>query len=254
MNCGEVREIIQLYLDDELSSRETLEAQNHLESCKSCSAMLESFAKQDELLREAARASESDNQALRANILTAINKQSVAHASGRFAASQRIRFIIAAAAMIILVLGILWGVTLPGINDKVYADAVRDHAHHCTLDRLEQFKAVKDRDELDRLCAQYGQLTKTPDLTAFGFTDPRGKICGLNGTRSLHIVYQNAEGKPLSVFLRPHSPDIKEDMSLGNKDDFQIASTSRAGTDFVIVANLDAKRAQEIAQAVADGK
>lgn len=252
MNCGEAKEIIQLYLDDELSSRETLEAQMHLESCNPCAALLESFAKQDELLRKAAWAEKSDNRALQASILASIDKQAVASPVSRFYVSKRWRYILAAAAMIILMLGFLWGITLPGVNDRVYADAVRDHLHHCTIDRLEQFKAIKDKEELDRLCAQYGQLSRVPDLTAFGFSDPRAKICGLNGVRSLHIVYQSVEGKPLSIFVRPHSTDLIENLSLDGKDDICIASIAHAGTDFVIVANLDAKRTEEIARSVSE--
>jgi anti-sigma factor RsiW len=253
MNCGEAKEIIQLYLDDELSSRETLEAQKHLESCEPCSALLESFARQDELLRKAAWAEQSDSTTLRASILASIGESSVPGPVSRFPVSKRWRYVIAAAAMIILVMGFLWGISLPGINDKVYADAVRDHMHHCTVDRLEQFKATNDKEELNRLCAQYGQLWGVPDLTALGFSDPRGKICGLNGVRALHIVYQSAEGKPLSIFVRPHAPDLSENLSLSSKDDFHIASVTSGNTDFVIVTNLDAKKTEEIAQLVAKG-
>lgn len=252
MNCGEVKKIIQLYLDDELSSRETLEAHNHLESCTSCSALLASFAKQDELLRQAARLEKSDDPVLRSKILAAISEQSVAEPAGRFLSTRWSRFVIAAAAMLILAIGLLWGISLPGINDKVYADAVRDHAHHCTLDRLEQFNAVKNRDELDRMCAQYGQLAWTPDLAAFGFFEPRAKVCALNGVRALHLIYQSAEGKPMSIFMRAHSSDLDEDMSFGSKDGFRVASVTHSGTDIVIVANLDADRMEQIARSITE--
>jgi len=250
MNCGEVKKIIQLYLDDELSSRETLEAQNHLESCLSCSALLESFARQDELLRQAARSEESNGQALRSKILTAIGEQFVTNSAGRLPASKWNRFILAAAAMIIIAIGLLWGISLPGLNDKVYAEAVQDHTHHCALDRLEQFNAIKDRVELDRLCAQYGQLPQTPDLTGFGFSEPRAKVCALSGVRTLHLVYQSAGGQPMSIFMRSHSPDLDEDMSSSSKDGFRVASVTHSGVDILIVANLDSEKLEDIAQSI----
>jgi anti-sigma factor RsiW len=75
MNCSEVREIIQLYMDNELGSRDTLNVQRHLEACSACSHVLDMFLKQDRLLRQEARAHELDSHQLRERILVAIRGQ-----------------------------------------------------------------------------------------------------------------------------------------------------------------------------------
>src|SRR5687768_7055759 len=75
MNCVESKKVIQLYLDNELSARESLEVQHHLEECPSCTSLLDFFSKQDEALRSAARAEAGDNTKLRESLLTALRQQ-----------------------------------------------------------------------------------------------------------------------------------------------------------------------------------
>src|SRR5262245_40227187 len=75
MNCSEAKELIQLYLDEELSSRDTLDVQRHLESCPSCTTLLDYFARQDSMLKQFARAETLDNSQLRGKILQAINEE-----------------------------------------------------------------------------------------------------------------------------------------------------------------------------------
>jgi len=43
MNCGETKELIQLYLDNELDARSALAVQQYLDSCPPCSRQLNAF-------------------------------------------------------------------------------------------------------------------------------------------------------------------------------------------------------------------
>ncbi len=242
MNCSEARELIQLYIDNELDARNTLEAQQHLEACPSCGSLLAYFTRQDQMLKQLAGAEAHDHARLRENILGAIRQQSAVSPDRPDArrmnglrswlqrpAFRRIAavFVIAIAAAFFLLRG--------GINEKVYADVVADHAHHCTLDRLS--RAISDPAQIDKLCADYGRLEKVPDLSPYGFSDVRAKICMANKVKLLHLIYQNEEQKPLSIFIRLRDTEmIADELVLLNRKGYEIASFSKAGVDWFVVS------------------
>ena len=248
MNCGEVKDIIQLYMDSELEARDTFAVQRHLESCSSCSSLLNAFAQQDRALRQAARAEAGDNLALRESVLARIREQSPDTARGWRSPATLRRVAALSALAITATLLVLFGQT--PAPDEVYAAVAADHFAHCTLDKLDN--AIKDRDTLNRLVAEYGKMGATPDLSAFGFRDPHAKICGVNGVKFLHLIFLDSNGQGLSLFIRPHAPDLSvEQLTVLQRRDFSVASVSRSGTDLLVVSALDEEQTSKIAEAVA---
>ncbi len=75
MNCGEAREIIQLYLDSELDARSTLSVLRHIEICAACSQILARDLEQDARLKQAACSELVDSQRVRKEIVSAIRRQ-----------------------------------------------------------------------------------------------------------------------------------------------------------------------------------
>lgn len=257
MNCSEVREIIQLYMDNELDSRDTLNVQQHLESCSACSHILEVFLEQDRLLRQEAQAQELDSHLLRARILNAIRSQAK-QPLNRFDVragwnTPRAWMRVAAIAVLAIAGGLLLSRAglLPGINENVYAAVASDHADHCSIDSRRG--AITDHEELDRLSRSYGKLDRTPDLTAFGYVDPAGRACKVNGTVFLHLVYYSPDRQPLSIFLRPHSSDLANDgLTILHEKSHAVSSISKAGVDVLVVTSIDDEPgAAAVAQAIA---
>lgn len=247
MICAEARELIQLYMDSELDSRDTLEVQQHLAGCSACSSLLDWLLKQDELLRESARAEARDNAHILEQIVAAVRRES------GWAANPRLRVLRAAAAVLaaVAVAGLLvYSGLLTGHNSPVYAAVVADHLAHCTLDKLAM--AETDCDKLDRLVREYGKLARTPDLSAFGFADPRAKVCKVSGSPILHIVFHDGEGLPLSLFVRPHNPDLQK-LGLTSVESAgrRVLSLSRSGVDVFVVSSADDERTSAIAAVVA---
>ena len=258
MNCVEAKNLIQLYMDNELSARESLDVQHHIEGCASCMALLNYFIKQDEALREGAREVLGSNEQLRDKIITAVQNEPLlvpappARVWWQRPAWRRI------AAGVIVVIGaalfFLRGST--PFNDKVYADAVADHDHHCTrevLDKFEEKKVVfSNREKVDSLTASFSTLKQVPDISAFGYVEPRAVICSLNGMKALHIIYQNPTQKPLSIFLRLRDAEmVRNDLVDLKRDGHHLASLSQSGTDLVVVAALDEEQTSSIAKAIA---
>src|SRR5262249_16449141 len=136
MTCREVKELIYLYMDNELDARGTLEVQRHLDSCAVCVRSLTGMIEQDRALREASRAEVVDNTRLRQLIIEEIKKRPklAFPVVPRLSAWKRVA---AVAAVVVFVVAITLAiVVLNGRVPKVYADAVYDHVDHCTLDVL----------------------------------------------------------------------------------------------------------------------
>lgn len=250
MNCGEVKNLIQLYMDNELDARNTLDVQQHMESCSVCSRLLDVYLKQDQALKEFARSEAVNSGPVRARILAAIHNQS-SETGKRWPFLAIWKRVAAVAAMVIVVALLLWrGVLLPGINERVYAAAISDHADHCSFEMVTG--AITDRDELDKLSGVYGKLNATPDLSAFGYANPRGRVCKMNGSEFLHLVFYNQEKQGLSVFLRPHYRGFGEHkVTLLEESSYRVAAVSRSGIDLLVVSSLDEKQASAIAESIA---
>lgn len=249
MNCGEVKNLIQLYKDSELDARNTLDVQQHLESCVACSCLLDAYSRQDQMLKQVARSEAINSDAVRERILAIIRDQS-AETGGRWQMIPIWRRVTAIAAMLIVsVLLLLRGALLPGINESVYAAAAADHAEHCSIEKV--MGAITSTEELDRLSAVYGKLKATPDLSAFGYANPRGTICKLNGADVLHLVFYDQEEQALSVFARLHSPDVNEHrLTLVQQGGYQVVSIFRSGVDLLVVSSLDEKQTSSIAESI----
>jgi hypothetical protein len=254
MNCLEAKELIQLYMDNELDPRNTLGVQHHLETCPSCQSLLNYFIKQDQSLQTFAKSQRQDNGNLREAILQAIHQEPVSPPAEAEAA--RTSFLKSwlqspsfrrVAAILVVIMTIAFFLLRGGINEKVYADGILDHEHHCTLDRLSKAKAVSDPAQIDKLCAEYGRLDKVPDLSAFGFSNVRAKICPLDNIKFLHLIYQSDSQKPLSIFFRLHDKElIGDDLLMLKKQGYEIASLSKAGIDWVVISMLDEQQTAAI--------
>jgi hypothetical protein len=254
MNCSAAKELIQLYMDDELDARNTLEVQHHLKACSGCQSLLDYFIKQDQTLQTFAKSPTQGNANLREAILLAIHKEpQVSPAEQTTARTYWLKNWLHSAALrriaAVLIVAIVAAFFLlrGGINEKVYADVIKDHEYHCTLDKLT--KAVSDPARIDELCAEYGKLEKTPDLSAYGFSNVRAKICMIEKVKLLHLVYQSETQKPLSIFFCLHDKKIiDDDLVMLKRQGYEIASLSKAGIDWFVLSSLDEQQTAAIAK------
>lgn len=261
MNCGEVKDLIQLYLDNELDARNTLSVQQHLDLCGACSRHLNTLLVQDQALRRAAQAETIDSSRLRAGILSAINQQMPVTTTAEktswlprlpdwLKVSAWPRVTVAAALAIIIIVAVIRIGWMPGVNEAVYAAVAADHAAHCSPG--EMMGAIGNPDDLKHLTSTFVRLNAVPDLSDFGYGNPQGRICKVNDVEFLHMVYYHPTQQPLSLFIRPHAPHlITEHLTALHQDRFDVVSVSQAGVDLFIVSSLDEERTSSIARAIA---
>jgi anti-sigma factor RsiW len=256
MNCGEVTELIQLYLDNELQARDTLDMQKHLESCSACTRLLQTLLEQDKLLREEARAQKVDSHVVREKILIAVRRPfeperkrwSAPAFWSAHPAWQRVAAIVA----LTIAAGLLFSMAglLPGVTDNIYAAVAADHADHCSVES--GLGAISEVEELARLSRTYGKQEHTPDLSNFGYKNPVGRVCMVNGTLFLHLVYYTSDQRPLSVFLQPHSAGLISDaLRVLRERGYSVSSVSKSGVDVLVVTSQDDERGAAIATTLA---
>ncbi len=259
MNCGEAKELIQLYLDNELDARSTLAVQQHLDSCSACSRQLNALMVQDQTLKQAARAEIVDSARVRAKILNAIAQEpqeerpqrTTNWAPARWfkkAAWQRI----AAAAVLALAATLLAlrGGWMLGAGDAVHAAVAADHSAHCSADVM--MGAVTDPDELRRLVTTAAKVKTFPDLSAFGYGNPRGRVCKVSEVEFMHLVYYHASQPPISLFLRPHDSSlVAERLTAMRSRSFNVVSISQGGADLLVVSSLTEEQTSSITRAIA---
>ncbi|MDX2040163.1 MAG: zf-HC2 domain-containing protein [Acidobacteriota bacterium] len=259
MNCGETKDLIQLYLDNELDARSTLSMQQHLDSCSGCSRQLNILLLQDQTLKQAARGEIIDSSRVRAGILSAIAQETQAetpHQTTNWLPTHWFKMAawprIAAAAAFVLIAAFLAlrGGWMPGVNETVYAAVAADHAAHCSADAM--MGAVNDLDELRRLIRASAKVDALPDLSAFGYGNPQGRVCKVGNAEFLHLVYYHDSQSPLSLFLRHHdSTLVTEQLTALHSGNFNVVSISQGGVDLLVVSSLTEDQTSSITRALA---
>jgi anti-sigma factor RsiW len=258
MNCEEAKGLIQLYLDDELDARNTLATQQHLELCDDCSREFNVLLAQDRSLRRAAQAETIDSGDLRADILKSIARQEpaaqtttkISRAPHWLKISARARAAaVVALAIVAALIALRLGQT-PQINESVCAAVIEDHTAHDSAGDMMGAMIIKP-EELGRFARAFARLNAVPDLSAFGYDNPQGRICKLGGIDFLHLIYYQPAQEPLSLFICPHTPGLTaEQLNPLHRGRFNVVSFSQSGIDLLVVSSLSEERTSTIARAV----
>ena len=72
-----------------------------------------------------------------------------------------------------------------------------------------EVRAKQEGESLRWISKRFGRKLLTPDLTAFGWTIIGGRVLPIEGKAGAQFMYQNADGRRLTVFLGDN-PDKKE--------------------------------------------
>lgn len=255
MNCDEVKSLLDLFLDDELDSRDTLQVQMHIDICNACKHEVESLQNQDSLLKQAAHAENMDSRFLREKILQEINRGILSEAGPgirafplRFAGRQSwLRYAAAAALAAVIGLFALLSVQLPGVEHKVYAAMAEDHSAHCSPG--EMMGAVEVPDQLNALSKRFIGTTPIPELSDYGYRNAKGRICKVGDSEYLHLVYYHQSNPPLSVFMRRGNMNAEHSIEESH-DGLNVIAFSKSGVEMIVIVALDKEKSISIADAV----
>jgi len=194
MNCAEIATLAPLYLSGELDAARTSAVNPHLQTCSACARDIEQQRELDALLRDALLAEESGT-----NVLVPDIRRRIAVAQ----AKRRVLTLALTAASVILLAGVLIYRSKP--IPLVFADAAQDHRRE-VVDRQTR-KWRSSAGEIDALAQRQGLPSNAiPALAAAGYRLDRARLCRLDGSVYLHLVYTDGASE-MSVFLQPRKGD-----------------------------------------------
>jgi hypothetical protein len=190
MNCSEARELAPRYLTGELEPARAGAYAAHLKSCSACSAEIEQLRNLDILLRAAVL---SENVACEP-LENRVRQQIAAETRDR----KRWLWIASSAAIVLLAAGIVARIAFR--VPTLYAEAATDH-HREIVDRQPRVW-VTDAAGIAGLAESRGiPASAIQTLNRTGFRLERAKICRLDSTLYLHLVYTDG-AREVSTYLR----------------------------------------------------
>jgi len=217
MKCAEARKFVRLYLDSELDSKDSLEVEQHLESCAECDGLFEAEKKFDQRLSRFLR----DSQPTRS-----LWDEIEAHLAPSCSRTIKAFWPLALAAAVVIAAGIVF-LTRSGTLDL--ANAVEEcHSAYVHQITTPEFTGAVP----ERIAQQFGSRL---DTAAFGyrpaepaFTSRGARLCHVEGVPVALILGRCAE-TPVSMIVfkkseLDHFPQTKRKLESGDP-----IACSRAG-------------------------
>ena len=223
MNCRETMAASPLYLSGELDPDATAEARAHLASCAGCAAELEQLAELDRRLRDSVLGEAIDTARLDRRV-----RWSIAPRRGWWIGAGA-----GAAAAAVLLIALWTGRAAPA-PDPVCAAAAGDHHREVVDGRPRTW--LRDDAAIQALAAREGiETAAIPRLDAAGLRLDRARLCRLDGSPFLHLVYSDGR-RDVSVFLRKAAGGASAIRSADSGAE-HVAWFETARTRAIVVAN-----------------
>lgn len=204
-DCTEARELLGIYLDDELEAVPTKRVAEHVEACASCRRELEIMRSQSAMLARAVRGQKHDTRDLRASIVAATTgRRRLTLPSLVFARTPA--WAVTTIGALIIAFVILFN--LPGRTNTVRAHPLYRAAannHRECLHDLDAPDWTLSRQAIIELSNSFLRGdARLPLSVGDGYALTRARVCDLDGLSFLHLIYETKDGRDLSVFAGRH--------------------------------------------------
>ncbi|MDB5388895.1 MAG: putative anti-sigma factor [Planctomycetaceae bacterium] len=238
MDCNETRNWLHGYLDGELDLPRTVEIEQHIEKCATCTQARDRHRALQELLRGASLQYPCPDH-LRSKIQTTVVRKPL---SG--AARPDIRYrSLAITATLLLMVGGLWfairPVYGPSLNNRLAQDIVASHVRSLLADHLTDV-ASTDRHTVKPWFA--GKLDFAPtvlDLSSEGFPLVGGRLDYLENRAVAAVIYKRRK-HTINLFIWPSEDVPAKALQLTTAQGYQIAHWNEAGTAYWAISDLNA--------------
>lgn len=197
MNCADLAKLAPLYLSGELEPARASAVSAHLKMCAACAREIGQQRDLDTRLRAALLAEDPETSVLMPGI-----RRKIAVAE----AKRRVLTLALTAVSVVLLAGFIlyrsfgW----PPVA-RVFADAARDHRLEVVDRQVRKWRSTPE--EIESLAQRQGlPLNAIPALASAGYRLDRARLCRLDGSVFLHLVYTDG-AREMSVFLRPQKRD-----------------------------------------------
>ena len=197
MNCLKLENVVSLYLAGELDSERTAAVEEHLRSCPTCAREIDRQKDIDAFLCEGVLREPIDSTPLERRVKQAIHSE-VRTFTRRFTFRRGLG---AAAAIAVIAFGSVTAYQHWVFASPVYAAFSHDHTVEVTGQAHRTW--FTDRAKIDDVVSQQGIAPAVLDtLAPSSYHLRQVKLCPLNGSRYLHLVYSDGV-HTLSIYLHP---------------------------------------------------
>jgi anti-sigma factor RsiW len=253
MNCEEVREYSPLWHTGELDEQRRLAFDMHLSACAACAVTVAEESALDLRVRRAfhgeivCRDTASEN----INVSDRVNRAVLREIDWR-RKRRRIVWASAAAALLLSVFTIGYGVRRSPGPARIYVDAARDHRAEVIEHGTRKWRTAPD--EIGALAVKFSLSAGKPQaLAPEGFHLVHAKICGLDGRPVLHLVYSNDQREvSLYVAQTDGSSVVPADIAeIGQERLAWARGRANPGRSAVVVSTGTADECRQIARRAA---
>jgi anti-sigma factor RsiW len=240
-------ELLHAYVDEALEPRQRSEVERHLAGDPEAALRVAAYARQRQLLHAAY-----------AGVLEEPVPQRLAVASRRPPADRLVR--VAAVLAWIVLGGVLgWvlrgevpaGSTAAGAESDLVQRARLAHKIYVAEGRRAVEVAAAEEESMIRwLSKRMNAAVRVPDLREFGFEALGGRLLPGAAGPACQIMYQNAEGKRITLYLARVDGKPKP-LRFGDDDAVHVVFWSDGTLAFAVSGEIDKERLAQIAAAVA---
>ncbi|MCU1309608.1 MAG: hypothetical protein JWO20_733 [Candidatus Angelobacter sp.] len=195
MNCSDLERNALLFFAHDLDAKQSAEFLVHVSSCVECKKIFRPQQELNVLIRQTILDEKLDTSSLEQQILSKIDNLQLQQRGLRF---PTVFGLAAAAAILVVVVGLALFFSITAKELRLYADASTDH--HVEVVENARREWTFQPELISQLGRQAtGAPTKVP-LSLQGYVLTRGKICSLQNRRYLHLVYKSNQNE-ISLFI-----------------------------------------------------
>ncbi len=237
MDCVEARDLVHLYLDQELDLLRVVDVDRHLQSCAVCRELYDRQRAMRSTLRRDAGYHRAPSE-LRERLRFALRGQASETARPRARRSGRWNAGLAAAAAVMLSVSVALYIVLPTPQDRLENDIVSSHVRSLMANHLSD---VASSDQHTVKPWFNGKLDYSPpvnDLTAQGFPLIGGRLDYLDGHPVAALVYRHRQHM-INLFVWPDADAHERKPRTLSRQGYHLLRWTQGGMEFWAVSDLN---------------
>jgi anti-sigma factor (TIGR02949 family) len=250
MDCTETRRLLHAYLDAELDMADTLEVEQHLQSCPACFDTYTAYQELRTAIKTSGLYFQAPEQLQRRIRSSVLHTQQAAW----FSRVLSRRGLSVAAALLVAMLLILWGimrfVPVPLAGNAVSQQVLASHVRSLMANHLVDVPSSNKHTVKPWFNGKLDYSPPVVDLTAQGYPLVGGRLDYLDNRPVASVVYKR-RNHVINLFIWPATQTVGSgETSTTTTQGYHLIHWTKAGMTYWAVSDLDLNELQQFVQLV----